>query len=138
MDSVCYAIKKNKELCNTNLTEKNKHKLKIEDKIYYVCGRHKKINNIEDIDISKYKVTEKIDDKEDVVNISNDKTNVEYKSDNIIKDFDKLNISSNEKDRIYTKKPCLQHIIYLISNDDKDICQIEDCQSVHNVNIVYT
>jgi DNA-directed RNA polymerase subunit N (RpoN/RPB10) len=65
MNSICYAIKKDGELCNTNLKEKNKHELKLEDKIYYVCGRHKKICNINDIDILKYQtMNEKHDNYE--------------------------------------------------------------------------
>lgn len=130
MEPVCYARKKNGELCNTKLTEKNKYEIKIENGTYFVCGRHKKINNLKDIDISRYEVI--------------DKTDILDKESNIINEFnEKLNISNdkiqeksyNKKDK---KKPCLQYIIYLISKDDNDICQFEDCQFAHNINILYT
>lgn len=122
MESVCYARKKNGELCNTKLTEKNKHEIKIENGMYFVCGRHKKINNVENIDISRYEITDKID--------------ILDKKSDIINEFnEKLNINNDKKDK---KKPCLQYIIYLISKDDNNICQFEDCQFTHNVNIVYT
>lgn len=116
MDSVCYAKKKNGELCNTNLKDKNKHEIKIENKIYSVCGRHKKINNIENIDVSKYEISDK------------------SKKDNIISN-DKNNEESKKKEN---NKPCLQYIKYLISKDDNDMCQFKDCQFAHNVNIIYT
>lgn len=126
MESVCYARKKNGELCNTKLTEKNKHEIKIENGIYFVCGRHKKINNVEDIDISRYEVI----DKSDILD----------KESNIINEFnEKLNISNDKiLEENYKKKPCLQYIIYLISKDDNDICQFEDCQFAHNIKIIYT
>lgn len=126
MESVCYARKKNGELCNTKLTEKNKHGIKIENVIYFVCGRHKKINNVEDIDISRYEII--------------DKSDIPDKESNIINEFnEKLNISNNKiLEESYKKKPCLQYIIYLISKDDNDICQFEDCQFAHNINILYT
>ena len=123
---VCYAKKKNGEICNTKLTEKNRNEIKIENRIYFVCGRHKKVNNIDEIDAEKYYIIDKPDTFND-------------KSD-IIDDFkEKLNISKNneEKDKKDRKKPCLQHIIYLISKDDNDICQFDDCQFAHNINIVY-
>lgn len=126
MDYVCYAKKKNRELCNTNLTEKNRHEIKIENGIYFVCGRHKKINNIEDIDISKYKVTDEAD-KEDIINEFNEKINIRN---------DKKHQEEDNK-KTDRKKPCLQYIKYLISKDDSDMCQFEDCQFAHNINIVY-
>jgi hypothetical protein len=134
MDSVCYAKKKNGELCNTNLKEKNRHEIKIENGIYFVCGRHKKINNIEDIDISRYKVTDNVnkkDDKDDIINEFNEKLNISNDK--------KQEEDDNKKiDKTDTKKPCLQYIIYLISKDNSDMCQFEDCQFAHNINIVYT
>lgn len=60
MVSKCYAIKKDGELCNVILTEKNRNKIKIENKSFFVCGRHKKVDNINKIDISKYKGTDNI------------------------------------------------------------------------------
>lgn len=136
MDYICYAKKKNGELCNTKLTDKNKNEVNIENNIYFVCGRHKKINNINDIDKSKYDFIDKKD-------ISNENTN-------IIDDFnEKLNISKNNEkkednkkikniDKNIRKKPCLQHIIYLISKDNDDTCQFDDCQFAHNIDIIYT
>lgn len=122
MEYVCYAKKKNGETCDTKLTEKNIHEIKIENKIYFVCGRHKKINKIEDIDVSRYEVTDKTDKSDE--------------NDNIIDEFnEKLNITNEKNDK---KKPCLQYIIYLISKDDNDMCQFEDCQFAHNINIIYT
>lgn len=136
MDYTCYAKKKNGELCNTKLTEKNKNEINIENRIYFVCGRHKKVNNINDIDISKYNVI----DKKDMIN-----------ENSIIDDFkEKLNMNENNEkkednnkilgniDEKIKKKPCLQQIIYLISKDNNDICQFDDCQFAHNIEIIYT
>lgn len=134
MDSVCYAKKKNGELCNTKLTEKNRNKIKIENRIYFVCGRHKKANNIDEIDASKYYIVDKPDtfnDKNDIIDDFKEKLNIS--ENNREKDNKRIEKIDN-KDR---KKPCLQHIIYLISKDDNDICQFDDCQFAHNINIVY-
>lgn len=135
MDSKCYAKKKNGDLCNVNLTKKNRYEIKIENKTFFVCGRHKKIENIDDIDISKY---ENVDDKnidnyKDVLPEFNEKLNI---NDNIKELKDEKEIKQNNK--IDRKKPCLQHILYLISEDKNDDCQYEDeCQFAHNINIVY-
>lgn len=136
MDYTCYTKKKNGELCNTKLTEKNKNEINIENRIYFVCGRHKKVNNINDIDISKYNVI----DKKNMIN-----------ENSIIDDFkEKLNMNENNEkkednnkileniDEKIKKKPCLQQIIYLISKDNNDICQFDDCQFAHNIDIIYT
>jgi hypothetical protein len=129
MNSVCYAKKKNSEICNTNLTEKNRHEIKIEDKIYYVCGRHKRINNIEDIDTSMYTINNK-NNKDDIIEEFNEKIN-------IINDK-KQEEDNNKKIKTDRKKPCLQYIIYLISKDNNDMCQFDDCQFAHNIDIIYT
>lgn len=135
MNNVCYAKKKNGEICNTKLTDKNRNDIKIENRIFFVCGRHKKINNIEDIDVSRYEVK--------------DNSDKSYEKSNIVDDFnEKLDISKNNEegnnnkkiekiDKKVRKKPCLQNIIYLISEDDSDICQFEDCQFAHNIDVVY-
>lgn len=116
--------KKNGEICNTKLTEKNKNEIKIKNRIYFVCGRHKKVNNIDDIDISKYDIIDKIDTYD-----FNEKINISKKNEeNVNKIIDK---KENKK------KPCLQHIIYLISKDDNDLCKFDDCQFAHNIDIVY-
>lgn len=104
-------------------------------------------NNIESEEIIKNK---SLDNKLITSKIKKDKSNTEDKTSDIINDFEKMNINNskndkddkynenNEKDGKYTKKPCLQHIIYLISNDNNDVCQFEDCQFAHNINIIYT
>ena len=108
MDSVCYAKKKNGELCNTSLTGKNRHEIKIENGIYFVCGRHKKINNIEDIDISKYEVTDKVDKKDD--------------KDDIINEFnEKLNISNDKKHKEDDNKKSKAALPFFASNDAEKI-----------------
>lgn len=135
MEYVCYAKKKNGETCDTKLTEKNTHEIKIENKIYFVCGRHKKINKIEDIDVSRYEVTDKtdkFDEKDNIIDVFNEKLNIT--NEKIPEKENKYNkYEKNDK-----KKPCLQYIIYLISKDDNDMCQFEDCQFAHNINIIYT
>jgi hypothetical protein len=131
MDAVCYAKKKDGKLCNTKLTEKNKHEIEIENRIYFVCGRHKRIGNTEDIDISKYVVADKIDNKDDIINEFNKKLNIINGKNHEVDE----NKKTDKEDR---KKPCLQYIIYLISKENSDMCQFEDCQFAHNINIVYT
>ncbi len=74
-----------------------------------------------------------------------------FNENSIIDDFkEKLNMNENyEKkednnkileniDEKIKKKPCLQQIIYLISKDNNDICQFDDCQFAHNIDIIYT
>lgn len=110
----CYAKKKNGEICNTNLNEKNKHEIKIDNKTFFVCGRHKNVKSITDIEII----------------------------DEITNNVDKMNLNNENDNKIYDmdiKKPCLQHILYLISKNEEDICQYgKKCEFAHNVNIVYT
>lgn len=77
MDSKCYAFKKNRELCNVKLTDKNRNKKELENNTIFVCGKHKNVKSIHDVDISKYK---NIDDE------------------NIEKDFEKkINLYENNK-----------------------------------------
>lgn len=135
MNSVCYAKKKNGELCITKLTEKNRHEIKIENKTYFVCGRHKKINNIEDIDVSKYEITDKSDKSDEngsIIDEFNEKLNII--NDKNREEEDKY----NKYEKMDKKKPCLQYIMYLISKDNNDMCQFGDCQFAHNINIIYT
>lgn len=143
----CVKIKSGKrkgELCNAIISEK--YEILIKNVKYYVCGRHTKIDKTEDIDIIKYK-----DDKPDNLSSVDNNKVIEKEididiNDNIIKDFnDKLDINKetdnnnyDKIDKLCKKKPCLQYIIYLISKDDNDICQFEDCQFAHNINIIYT
>ena len=129
MNTICYAKKKNGDICNVNLTEKNRHKIEIENKTFLVCGRHKKIENIDDIDISKYENTNNkdIDSPQEILADFNKKINI---NDDIK--------GEKETNKIDRKKPCLQHILYLISQDENEACQYKDCQFAHNINIVYT
>lgn len=71
MDYICFAKKKNGELCKVNLTDKNRNKKQIGNESFFVCGRHKKVESIDDIDISKYKSIEK--DFEKKINLNNNK-----------------------------------------------------------------
>ena len=67
--NLCYAKKKNGDLCNTKLTEKNRHEINIENQTYFVCGRHKNIKSIDDITIYQHeKINDKNDDLHNIVN----------------------------------------------------------------------
>lgn len=138
MESKCYAKKKNGDLCNVNLTEKNRNKIKIEDKTFFVCGRHKNIESIDNIDISKYENTnnKNVDNYKEILSEFNEKININDSAKEVKNEKEK-EIRQNNK--IDIKKPCLQHILYLISKDNNDVCQYDDeCQFAHNINIVYT
>lgn len=124
---LCYAIKKNTkkenkeinvdDICNTKLTEKNKHEIKIDGKIIYTCGRHKNLK-----DISDFKIPDE-------------------KLQNITNDFNQMKLNQDEKENNEyreKKQSCLQHILFLISQDKNDRCQYTDCQFAHNIDIVYT
>ena len=136
MEIFCYAKKKNGDLCNTRLTEKNTNEIKIKDKTYLVCGRHKKINNEKDIEVNTDNTNIKNKNKENKIYTE------EERNSSIVNEFnEKISITSDETSRSKdkkNKKPCLQYIIYLISKDDDDACKFEDCQFAHNIEIVYT
>jgi DNA-directed RNA polymerase subunit N (RpoN/RPB10) len=70
----CAKIKSGKrkgEICNIDIT-KNKYNIIIDDKTYFVCGKHKKINDICDINIIDInKGIEKIDLNDKIENQEN-------------------------------------------------------------------
>jgi len=92
-------------------------------------GKNSAIENIDDIDISKYENTNNkdIDSPQEILADFNKKINI---NDDIK--------GEKETNKIDRKKPCLQHILYLISQDENEACQYKDCQFAHNINIVYT
>jgi flagellar hook-associated protein FlgK len=133
---LCLAKKKNGEICN----KPTKYIIKLENEKEYIhprCGMH--LKNIDDTNKIKldefYQKNKKNDnntiDLDDVANNFNEKINITN---------DKNNEKNNNKkiDKKEIKKPCLQYIIYLISKDDNDMCQFEDCQFAHNIEIIYT
>lgn len=126
--------KKKGERCNNKINEEeiNERKKLINGKTYYFCKKHININSIENI------VTEEI--KESDENPITQKISVNDNIQPLVDEFNtKLNIDKeNKKDNNKFKKPCLQHIIYLISNDKNDMCQFDDCQFAHNIDIIYT
>jgi hypothetical protein len=115
---LCLAKKINGETCN----KPTKYVIRLEKEEEYKhprCGMH--LKNIEDI--NKIKIDEfyqKNKEKDDVMNIN------EFK--------EKINITNDNNKEI--KKPCLQYIKYLISKDGDDLCQYEDCQFAHNIEII--
>ena len=133
--------KKKGERCNNKINEEeiNERKKLINGKTYYFCKKHININSIEDIVIEEIKesdenpITQEIsvnDNIQPVVDEFNTKFNIDKENK---KDNNKLKNNESKE-----KKPCLQHIIYLISNDKNDMCQFDDCQFAHNIDIVYT
>lgn len=133
--------KKKGERCNNNINdeETNEREKLVDGKTYYFCKKHINVNSIEDvvtdgIEESKEKtIGQEINVKDNIQTIINE-FNTKVIIDNEIK-TDNNNFKNNESKQ---KNPCLQHIIYLISNDKNDICQFEDCQFAHNIDIVYT
>lgn len=87
MDYICFAKKKNGEPCKVNLTNKNRNKIQIGNESFFVCGRHKKIENIDDIDISKYKNIEKDFSKKIDLNNNNKVKKQNYFNENILYPF---------------------------------------------------
>lgn len=124
---LCLAKKKNGELCN----KPTKYIIRLEKEEEYKhprCGLH--LKNIEDnnkITIDEF--YQKNNKKDNDTIILNDVINInEFK--------EKVNITNDNNNEI--KKPCLQYIKWLISEDNDDICQYGDCHFAHNIEIIYT
>lgn len=88
MNYICFAKKKNGELCKVNLTDKNKNKIQIGNESFFVCGRHKKIESMNKIDISKYenmdnKIIENDFEKKINLNINNKIKKQDYFNEDI-------------------------------------------------------
>lgn len=139
---LCLAKKKNGEICN----KPTKYIIKIDNNEEYIhprCGMHSK--NIDELNKVKldefYQKSNNNVNLNDIANDFNKKLNISDKKDD--KDDERKNIINNEnKDNKKTekkeiKKPCLQHILYLISKDKDDMCQYDDCQFAHNIEILY-
>lgn len=136
--SLCDDRKKNGELCG----KPAKFKIKMENETEYIhprCGIHsKKINEKDKILLDKINQENKENNNKNINNVINDFDKKIYINDNKndIKEIqEKKENNVNNKVR---KKPCLQYILYLISQNKEDDCQFEDCQFAHNINIVYT
>lgn len=133
--------KKKGEKCNNNINEEeiNEREKLIDGKTYYFCKKHINVNSIEDVvteemeESNEKPITQEINVNDNIQTVI-DEFNTKVIIDKEIKK-DENKIKNNESKE---KKPCLQHIIYLISNDKNDICQFDDCQFAHNIDIVYT
>lgn len=138
--SLCDDEKKNGNKCN----KPAKFKIRLENEIEYIhprCGIHsKKINDKDKILLDNINQENKESNKDlsNVINHFNEKIDINENENEVneVKENQEKNEHNANKD--YRKKPCLQYILYLISQNNDDVCQFEDCQFAHNIDIVYT
>lgn len=130
---LCLAEKKNKEEGEKNqkCNKPTKYIIKLENEEEYShprCGIHSR--NIDDknkIPLDEFMNQNKENDDDNKLNITIDNSDKEKKESHAM-----------NKDKKELKRPCLQYVMYLISKDDNDLCQYEDCQFAHNIKIIYT
>lgn len=130
---------KNKEKIITICNKPTKYIIRLENEEEYNhprCGIHSR--NIDDKNKIKFdEFMKKNKDNYNTINLNNI-TNKFSEQINISDDKKEKDNNNKKMDEKINMKPCLQYITYLISKDDSDICQFEDCQFAHNIDIVYT